>query len=71
MVNLSEIEVGQQVEIIDFENTSIKCYSARLGIEKGQVVTCIAKPGPVVIKKNNQEIAIGKVLSRQIYIKII
>jgi len=71
MRNLDAIKVGQKAEIRDFLDQDIKCYSARFGIEAGQIITCIAKPGPVVIQKNQQEIAIGKDLSKQICIKVL
>jgi len=71
MRNLDAIKVGQKAEIRDFLDQDIKCYSARFGIEEGQIITCIAKPGPVVIQRNQQEIAIGKNLSKQICIKLL
>jgi len=71
MVKLSDIEVGQKVEIFQFIDSDIKLFSSRFGIEEGQLVTCTAKPGAVVISKNQQEIAIGKDLSKQIYVKVI
>ncbi|MDD3013413.1 MAG: FeoA family protein [Candidatus Gastranaerophilales bacterium] len=72
MVKLSEVKVGQKAEIFKFiDSSNIKLFSSRFGIEEGQLITCIAKPGPVVISKNQQEIAIGRDLSRQIYVKVI
>jgi len=71
MRKLSEIKIGQKVEIIEFLDTSIKCFSARFGIEIGQIITCIAKPGAIVIKKNHQEIAIGNNLCKQIQVKLV
>lgn len=71
MKKLNEVKIGQQVEIVDFLDQTIKCLSTRLGIEKGQLVTCIAKLGAVIIRKNQQEIAIGENLCKQIFIRII
>lgn len=71
MVSLCDVKVGQKVEILEFLNTAIKCYSSRFGLEKGQVITCIAKPGPIVIKRNQQEIAIGRNLSKEIYVNLV
>lgn len=71
MKKLSEVQIGQKAEIADFLDTSIKCFSSRFGIEIGQVVTCIAKPGPIVIQKNHQEIAIGSNLCNQINVKLV
>ena len=71
MTSLAKVKIGERVEISDFLDINIKCFSARFGIEVGQIILCIAKPGPVVIRKNQQEIAIGKALSKQILVKII
>ena len=71
MVKLSDIKIGQKAEILKFIDSGIRLFSSRFGIEEGQMITCVAKPGPVVICKNQQEIAIGRDLSKQIYIKVI
>ncbi len=71
MVALYEIEIGQEAEVQSFLNSDIKCYSVRFGIEEGQVVKCIAKLGAIVLQKNNQEIAIGKNLCKEIYVRLI
>ncbi|MCK7483754.1 MAG: ferrous iron transport protein A [Candidatus Moduliflexus flocculans] len=71
MKNLGEIKAGQQVEILEFVDSAINCLFTRFGIEKGQVVTCVGKPGPVIIQKKQQEIAIGKDLSRQVLVKVV
>ncbi|MDD3150161.1 MAG: FeoA family protein [Candidatus Gastranaerophilales bacterium] len=67
---LKNIEVGQKACIKDFADSQTQCYSCRFGLAKGQIVTCIAKPGAIVLKKNHQEIAIGKKLSEKIFIEI-
>ena len=66
---LFELEKGREAEIIEFTNSEIRLNSARIGIEVGQIIKCIAKLGPVIIKKNRQHIAIGEVLSREILVK--
>ena len=71
MTSLAKVKIGEKVQIKEFLDTNIRCFSARFGIEAGQIITCIAKPGPVVIRKNQQEIAIGKDLSNQILVKIV
>ena len=69
MVSLSDIEIGQKAEVKDFEDLVAKCHFAKFGIGEGQVIKCIAKAGAIVIRKNHQEIAVGKNLSSQIYIE--
>ncbi len=71
MVSLCDIKVGQKAKILEFIDPAVKCFSSRFGLEKSQVITCIAKPGPVVVQKNHQEIAIGRNLSKEIYVKLI
>lgn len=71
MVTLDKIKVGQKAKISVFNNASAQCFSSRFGIEEGQVVTCIAKPGSIVIQKALQEIAIGKKLSKEILVSIL
>ncbi|OGH98195.1 MAG: hypothetical protein A2287_01930 [Candidatus Melainabacteria bacterium RIFOXYA12_FULL_32_12] len=71
MVSLVEIKVGQRVEILDFIDSTVSRFFSCFGIEKGQQITCIAKPGPVIIQRNQQEIAVGRDLSKQIYVKVI
>lgn len=71
MTKLSEIKIGKQFKIEEFIDNTAKCYSARFGIEKGQIMKCIAKPGPVIIQKKNQEIAIGKNLSDLIAVNVL
>lgn len=67
MISLNDINVGQIARIIDAPD-DIKSLFAKFGIGIGQIVTCIAKLGPIVIQKNNQEIAIGKNLSKKIQV---
>lgn len=70
MVSLSELKIGQDAEILKFNNSEIKCNSARFGLVEGGIIKCIAKPGPIVIEKNKQILAIGKNLSGQIFVNI-
>ena len=70
MVSLQELKIGQNAEILNFNDSEIKFNSARFGLDVGGIVKCIAKPGPVVIEKNNQVIAIGKNLSKKILVNL-
>lgn len=70
MVSLNELKIGQDAEILKFADSEIKCNSARFGLVEGGFIRCIAKPGPVVIEKNRQLIAIGKNLSEQILVSV-
>lgn len=70
MVSLNELKIGQSGEILEFTDPITRCNSARFGLTEGGFVRCIAKPGPVVIEKNKQVIAVGKNLSKQIFVNI-
>lgn len=70
MVSLNDLEIGQDALILKFNSAEIKFNSARFGLAEGGIIKCIAKPGPVVIEKNKQIIAIGKNLSKQIFVNI-
>ena len=71
MITLDEIKKGQKAEILDFQDKKTKCHFARFGIEKGHIITCIAKFGALVIQLNNQEIAIGTNICQKIYVKVL
>lgn len=66
---LNELKKGKSAKIIEFKNPETKLQSARFGIEVGQVIKCIAKFDTIVIQKNQQQIAIGKGLSKEILVK--
>ena len=70
MVSLCELKIGQEAEIVEFMDSDIKCNSQRFGLFKGGKIKCIAKPGPVIIEKSRQTIAVGKNLSKKIFVNI-
>ena len=70
MVSLCEMEIGQEAEISQFLDSSIKCNSQRVGLFEGGKVTCIAKPGPVIVKISQHIIAIGRNLSKKIFVNV-
>lgn len=66
---LRDLKKGQKAEIIEFTDNEIRLNSARIGIEVGNIIKCVANIGPVVIRKNQQQIAIGEVLSQAILVR--
>ncbi len=70
MVSLCDIEIGQEAEISNFLDTSIKCNSQRFGMFEGGKVKCIAKPGPVIVEISRQVVAIGKNLAGKIFVEV-
>lgn len=70
MVSLCDIKIGQEAEISNFLDSTIKCNSQRFGLFEGGKVKCIAKPGPVIVEISRQLVAIGKNLSRKIFVEV-
>lgn len=64
---------GQMMKISLIESTDIRAQAIRFGISEGEIVRCeeILPAGPVVVRKNNQEIAIGRRLAREIEVELI
>ncbi len=63
---------GQSFRIIDIPNDNIRTQAIRFGITEGAQVTCeeVIPAGPVVIRRNNQLLALGRGLARQISIEL-
>lgn len=59
---------GQKLIIVDIQDAQVKAQAIRFGIFEGETVICseVVPAGPVIIRKNNQEIALGRGLARQI-----
>ena len=68
MRTLFEVQTGETVKITGFDPEIPKATFTRFALFEGQVVKCLAKPGPVVIKEKFQTIAIGKDFSKKIYV---
>lgn len=70
-MTLDMISKGQEVVIKSIKSKNAKIYALRFGINEGSKVKCIAKinNGPVILRKNHQEVAIGKELARQIEVE--
>ncbi|HSA07139.1 MAG TPA: ferrous iron transport protein A [Candidatus Gastranaerophilales bacterium] len=70
MVSLCELKPGQEAEISNFTDSSVKCNSQRFGLFEGGKIKCIAKPGPVIVGIGKQIIAIGNNLSKKIFVTV-
>ncbi|MDT3700482.1 MAG: ferrous iron transport protein A [Thermincola sp.] len=64
---------GQRMKIALIERPEVRAQAIRFGISEGEIVHCeeIVPAGPVVLRKNNQEIAIGRRLAREIEVELI
>ncbi|WP_418792448.1 FeoA family protein [Phosphitispora sp. TUW77] len=72
-MNLDKCKKGNKVKITGIGNIDIRAQAIRFGICEGEIVSCsqVVPAGPVVVQKNNQEIAIGRRLARQITVELI
>lgn len=59
---------GQNLRIASIPNQLIKSQAIRFGIMEGEWVVCedVIPAGPVIIRKNMQQLALGRKLAREI-----
>lgn len=67
-MTLAEVKKGQTVKILHIPDEQMRSQAIRLGIGHGSLVTCqeIIPAGPIILKKNRQEIAVGRGLAQSI-----
>ncbi len=71
-MNLEDAPNKSTLEIVSINEEKLSEAAMRFGIESGESVLIINKlpGGPIVIQKNQQQIAIGRELARAIEVKI-
>jgi len=71
-MTLDMVKRGQTVRIVDILDNQVKSQAIRFGIFEGQTVVCtqVVPAGPVIIRKNTQEIALGRGLAQQIEVTV-
>ncbi len=71
-MNLDRIKRGQSFKINNIHNETIRSQAIRFGIAEGEWLTCeeVVPAGPIVIRKNRQQIALGRQLAREIDIEL-
>ncbi|GAB6138847.1 FeoA family protein [Halanaerobaculum tunisiense] len=69
-MTLAEVEQGDAFEIASIPDREIRAQAVRFGISEGAEVSCAEKipGGPVILKQNLQEIAVGRRLAEQVEI---
>lgn len=67
-MTLDMAKKGQRVKIVRIPDAQIRAQTIRFGILEGETVCCseTIPAGPVIIRKNTQEIALGRGLARMI-----
>ncbi len=67
-MTLDRVKRGQFFKISSIPNELVRAQAIRFGIAEGEVVTCeeVVPAGPIVIRKNKQQLAFGRGLARQI-----
>lgn len=72
-MTLDKVKRGQLIKILSIPSSSIRAQAIRFGIAEGEIVSCaeIVPAGPVVLKKNMQEIALGRTIARSIDVELI
>ncbi|WAM30784.1 FeoA family protein [Caldicellulosiruptor naganoensis] len=70
-MTLDMVSRGQEVVIKSIKSKNARIYALRFGINEGSRVKCIAKinNGPVILRKNHQEIAIGQGFAKEIEVE--
>lgn len=72
-MTLDMVKRGQRVVIRQIDSPEVKTQIIRFGLGEGESAICQEKlpSGPIVLRKNRQEIAIGRNLARAITVEIL
>lgn len=67
-MTLDQAKRGSVLRIASIPDPAVRAQAIRFGIAEGEIVTCaeVIPSGPIVIRKNRQEIALGRRLARRI-----
>lgn len=71
-MTLDKVKRGQYLRITSIPNQLIKNQAIRFGIMEGEQVVCeeIIPAGPVILRKNMQQLAFGRNLAREIRVEV-
>jgi ferrous iron transport protein A len=71
-MTLADVKRGDSFNIKYIPDPLVRAQALRFGISEGAKLVCGEKipGGPVIIKRNLQEIAVGRGLARQILIEL-
>ncbi|ABO49201.1 FeoA family protein [Desulforamulus reducens MI-1] len=71
-MTLDRVKKGQFFKINNIHNENVRSQAIRFGIAEGEWLSCeeVVPAGPIVIRKNRQQIALGRQLARLIDISL-
>lgn len=72
-MTLDKTKRGQIIKILSINSDMVRAQAIRFGIAEGTEVICeeILPKGPVVLRKNKQEIAIGRNIAKEIRVELV
>ena len=72
-MTLDNVTRGQRIRILSIASSAIRSQVIRFGLGVGETAVCqeTLPKGPVVLRKNRQEIAIGRGLTTSIEVEIV
>lgn len=64
-MTLDKVKRGQLFRIVSIPDANVRAQAIRFGIAEGELVKCdeIVPAGPIVLRKNRQQIALGRKLA--------
>ncbi len=70
-MTLADVKRGDKFKIELIPNEKVRAQAFRFGISEGALVSCAEKipGGPIILKRNLQEIAVGRRLAKEITVK--
>lgn len=71
-MTLDLVKRGQHFKINSIPNETVRAQAIRFGISEGEWLTCeeVVPAGPIVIRKNRQQLALGRQLAKEISISL-
>lgn len=72
-MTLARASKGQTIRIVSIHHPLVRAQAVRFGISEGEVVTLqeIIPAGPVIVRKNHQELAIGRRMAEDIDVVVV
>lgn len=67
-MTLADVKRGDEIQIASIPDREMRAQAVRFGISEGAEVSCAEKipGGPIILKRNLQEIAVGRRLAEKI-----